>query len=83
MANYRYELRESSGQIRVGLIEANSTTDAAQILRARGGYILSLMEISKAGKRGLQNILAFKVQTGPTARDVLNFTRQLAIIKPV
>jgi len=80
MPNYRYELRETTGQVSTGIIAANSTSAAAQMLRAQGGYILSLLELGEAGKRGMNNILSFKVQLGPSNKDVLNFTRQLAVM---
>jgi len=80
MPNYRYELRETSGQVSTGIIAANSTSAAAQMLRAQGGYILSLLELGEAGKRGMNNILSLKVQLGPSHKDVLNFTRQLAVM---
>jgi type IV pilus assembly protein PilC len=80
MSNFRYELRQSSGQVSAGVIAANSSTAAAQMLRAQGGYILSLLEVKDAGKSGLNSILSFKVQTGPSAKDVLNFTQQMAVM---
>jgi len=80
MPNFRYELRQNSGQVSAGVIAANTSTAAAQMLRAQGGYILSLLEVRDAGKSGLNSILSFKVQTGPSAKDVLNFTQQLAVM---
>ncbi|MCK4629000.1 MAG: type II secretion system F family protein [Sedimentisphaerales bacterium] len=80
MPNFRYELRQSSGQVSAGVIAANTSTAAAQMLRAQGGYILSLLEVRDTGKSGLNSILSFKVQTGPSAKDVLNFTQQMAVM---
>jgi len=80
MPNYRYELKQSSGQIASGVIAAQSTTVAAQMLRAQGGYVLSLVEIAGKKVGTLRDILSFKVQMGPSAKDVLNFTSQLAVM---
>ncbi|MBN1764956.1 MAG: type II secretion system F family protein [Sedimentisphaerales bacterium] len=80
MANFRYELRQTTGQVTSGVIAANNSGAAAQMLRAQGGYILSLLEVKNAKKKGLDGLLSFKVQTGPSAKDVLNFTRQLAVM---
>ena len=80
MPNYNYELRQSTGQVTSGVIAANNSVAAAQLLRAQGGYILSLNELVQESKKGLERLLAFKVQTGPSAKDILNFTRQLAVM---
>jgi len=80
MANYRYELRQNSGQITKGVIAAASSSAAAQVLRAKGGYILSLAEAREQKSGGLRSLLSFNVQTGPSAKDVLNFTSQLAVM---
>ena len=80
MPNYNYELRQSTGQVTSGVIAANNSIAAAQLLRAKGGYVLSLNELAQESKKGLERLLAFKVQMGPSAKDVLNFTRQLAVM---
>ena len=79
MPNYRYELRQSSGQVSSGVIAAESVQTASQALRAQGGYILSLnAAVEKAN--ALQGLLSFRVQMGPSAKDVLGFTSQLAVM---
>lgn len=80
MSNYRYELRQNTGQVTTGVIAAQSSGAAAQMLRAQGGYILSLVEVAEKKAAGLQNILSIKIQRGPSARDVVNFTNQLAVM---
>ena len=80
MPNYRYELKSASGQINAGVIAAGSITAATQMLRSQGGYILSLAAVAKSQGGGLQKLLSFNVQTGPSAKDVMNFTSQLAVM---
>ncbi len=80
MANYYYELRQNNGQVVKGMIAAESSGAAAQALRAQGGYILSLSEAVAKKRSGLQSLLEFNVQMGPSAKDVLNFTNQLAVM---
>ncbi len=78
MPNFRYEIRQTTGQVNTGVIAADSSTAAAQMLRAQGAYILSLMEDGRAGK--LKNVLSLRIDTPPGDKDVLNFTRQLAVM---
>ena len=80
MPSYRYELQQSSGQINTGVIAAESAGVAAQMLRDRGGYVLSVAEANDAGNSLVKRILAFEPQLGPSAKDVLNFTSQLAVM---
>jgi type IV pilus assembly protein PilC len=80
MPNFRYEMRQASGQVTAGVIAAESTLAASQMLRSQGGYILSLVEMTAAKSRGLQSLLALNIQFGPSMKDVLNFTSQLAVM---
>jgi type IV pilus assembly protein PilC len=80
MANFKYELKLPTGQINTGVMAAETVGAAAQLLRNQGGYILSLQELASTRARGLQGLLALNIQTGPSAKDVLNFTSQLAVM---
>ena len=80
MPNYRYELRQASGQVSAGIVAAESLTAATQMLRSQGAYILSLSAVAGEKTRGLQGLLSLSVQLGPSAKDVLNFTNQLAVM---
>lgn len=80
MPSYRYQLRTSGGEITTGVLSAASAMEAAQSLRQQGGQVLQL---TPAG--GEQRTLADKLKflnysSGPSARDVLNFTTQLAVM---
>jgi len=80
MPNYRYELRQSTGQVTAGIIAAESMTAASDMLRSQGAYILALSAVASDKTKGLRNILEFNVQLGPSTKDVLNFTSQLAVM---
>jgi len=80
MPNYRYEIRQPSGQVNAGVIAAANPSAASQMLRGQGGYILTLSELAATKRQGLQGLLALNIQTGPSAKDVLNFTSQLAVM---
>ncbi|KPK77215.1 MAG: hypothetical protein AMJ79_04000 [Phycisphaerae bacterium SM23_30] len=80
MANYRYELRQTSGQLTSGVITADSLITATRMLRSQGGYILSLKAVMRPRTGGLQGLLSMNFQLGPSAKDILNFTSQLAVM---
>ncbi|MCH9022325.1 MAG: type II secretion system F family protein, partial [Planctomycetes bacterium] len=80
MPNYRYELKQTTGKVSAGVIAASSTMEAANSLRSQGGYILSLTEVAVKKVRGLQGLLAINIQAGPSQKDVLHFTSQLAVM---
>jgi len=80
MPNYRYELRQTTGQLASGVIAAESLASATQQLRSQGAYILSLKAMVRQRSGGLNNVLSMNFQLGPSAKDVLNFTSQLAVM---
>ncbi|MCF7957888.1 MAG: type II secretion system F family protein [Phycisphaerae bacterium] len=80
MANYHYEMKQNSGQVVSGVINAPNSSAAAQMIRAQGGYVLSLSEEVNKKVKGLSSLLEVNVQRGPNAKDVLNFTNQLAVM---
>jgi type IV pilus assembly protein PilC len=77
MPTYRYELKSPIGKITAGLLSAGSLEAASQQLRDRGGYIMQLAPAeTRTNKRGF----SLNVQFGPSAKDVRNFTSQLAVM---
>ncbi len=80
MANYQYEMKQASGQVVSGVISAADSSAAAQMIRAQGGYVLSLTEEVNKKVSGLKGLLQLNVQRGPNAKDVLNFTSQLGVM---
>jgi type IV pilus assembly protein PilC len=80
MPNYRYEIKQTSGQVSSGVLKAESVMAATQSLRSQGGYILSLTAMATQKSQGLQKLLSLNVQLGPSTKDVLVFTNQLAVM---
>lgn len=78
MPNYRYESRNAQGQVGSGAIAAANLSAASQLLRDRGLFILSLIPVDdrKTRKRSLN----VNVNFGPSAKDIQNFTSQLAVM---
>lgn len=77
MPSYRYEAKNSAGKVTTGTVVAANLNAASRQLRERGEYILALQPIDghRAGKKG-KIVLSF----GPGAKDVHNFTSQLAVM---
>ncbi|MBS3735016.1 MAG: type II secretion system F family protein [Phycisphaerae bacterium] len=79
MASFKYELRETSGRISSGVIDAQSVEDATAALRDQGGFVLNVAPAGTA-----QNILdalhSVNIQSGPGLKDVYNFTNQLGVM---
>ena len=77
MPTYRYESRTSAGKVNAGLMDAPDLAAASQQIRARGEYILTLAPAESAAKKSGLN---FSINFGPSAKDVQNFTSQLAVM---
>jgi type IV pilus assembly protein PilC len=77
MPTYRYEAKSSAGQVTGGVLTAGSLAAASQQLRERGQFILNLAPADSAkSAKGMQ----FSFHFGPGAKDVRNFTTQLAVM---
>ena len=78
MPTYRYEARGAGGKVTSGVLAAPDLGSASQQLRARGEYILSILPAGgEVAKKGLGSI---SFSFGPSAKDVQNFTSQLAVM---
>ncbi|MEM1353793.1 MAG: type II secretion system F family protein [Planctomycetota bacterium] len=81
MPTYRYQMRNSGGQMTAGTIAAESALGAAQQLRNQGNTVLSLTPIKNANARSFAETLkALNYSSGPSQKDVLGFTTQLAVM---
>src|SRR6478672_8023296 len=78
MPTYRYETKNAAGQVTAGVISAANLAAASAQIRARGEYILALAPAEEPGKT--KKALSFSISLGPGARDVQNFTSQLAVM---
>ena len=78
MPTYRFELKQSNGAITQGVLNAASLAAASQELRSHGGYIIALAPADSG--RGAKKALNINISFGPGAKDVHNFTSQLAVM---
>ena len=81
MPQYRYQARQSSGQVQAGVLAAESAAAAATILRNQGSHVLQLVPMqSGSGARGNSLAAILNYSSGPSQKDVLDFTTQLAVM---
>ncbi|MCC6228671.1 MAG: type II secretion system F family protein [Phycisphaerales bacterium] len=79
--NYRYQVRNSAGQVQSGSLSADSASGAAAALRAQGLHVMSLSAIAGGdGGGGLMEKLRDLNAGKPNQRHVLDFTTQLAVM---
>ncbi|MBL8761596.1 MAG: type II secretion system F family protein [Phycisphaerae bacterium] len=79
--NYRYQVRNSAGQVQSGTLSADSASGAAAALRAQGLHVMSLsMLAGNDGGGGLGEKLRDLNAGKPNQRHVLDFTTQLAVM---
>src|SRR5688500_1371777 len=77
MPTYRYETRSQAGKVQSGFLNAPDLAAASQQLRQRGEYIIALAPADGRGKGGSLNM---SFSFGPSAKDIQNFTSQLAVM---
>lgn len=81
MPNYRYQMRTSGGETSVGILAAENALAAAQALRSQGNTVLQLTPINAGSAKSLaEKLKALNYTSGPSQRDILNFTTQLAVM---
>lgn len=80
MPNYRYEVRDPSGQTLAGVVEATSLLDATALARAQGGFLVSIAPVAGGVVGALGRLRSVSVEFGPSLRDVMAFTSQLAVM---
>jgi len=77
MPTYRYEVKSAGGKASAGVLNAPNLAAAAQQLRDRGEYIITLAPADGPAKKKGFNL---NVSFGPSQKDVQNFTSQLAVM---
>lgn len=77
MPTYRYEARDSSGKVSVGVLAAPSLAGAGEQLRTRGLFIVQLAPTEDGRKKAGMNL---QLGFGPGAKDIQAFTSQLAVM---
>src|SRR4051812_16188987 len=76
MPTYKYESKNAAGKVSTGVLSAANLAAASQQLRARGEFILALQPADAGGGKSA----GFSLTFGPSARDIQNFTSQLAVM---
>ncbi len=80
MPQYRYQARHNSGQVRAGVLAADNVTTAAAILRSQGHHVLQLIPVRSGRGQFAGKLRALNYSSGPSQKDVLDFTTQLAVM---
>ena len=81
MPTYRYELQQESGDMLIGQIAAQTAAGAAQAIATRGGRIVRLVPLKNVETSILKKFWAImNTGNGPSKRDILDFTTQLAVM---
>ncbi len=81
MPTYRYELQQENGELLVGQIAAQSASGAAGAIQQRGGRVIRLVPLNTTQSGVLRKIWAIlNTGNGPSKRDILDFTTQLAVM---
>jgi type IV pilus assembly protein PilC len=78
MPTYRYESKNAAGKVTSGILQAADLGAASAQLRSRGEYILALAPADANKSKG--GLASFSLSFGPSAKDVCNFTGQLAVM---
>jgi len=80
MPHFRYELQTNDGRTSAGVIAANDVQEASRMLRAQG-RILRLRADSRAGGKSLvEKLKDLNHTSGPSMKDILGFTTELAVM---
>ena len=82
MPQYRYQARLSTGRLQGGVLSADSAAAAATLLRSQGQHVLKLVPLQGTGSSDLMKriVASLNWSSGPTAKEVLDFTSQLAVM---
>lgn len=80
MPAYRYQVRSSSGQTVVGVLESQSAASAAAVLRQQGNEVLGLTPVAAANRAQLLEKIKDLNSGKPSLKHVLDFTTQLAVM---
>jgi len=80
MPSYRYELKDGTGHLLTGVIQAPSLLEATSLARAQGGYVVNIAPLAGGVAGAMDRLRSFSVELGPGLRDVLAFTNQLSVM---
>ena len=78
--HYRFQARNARGELVAGVLAAESVACAAQALRARGDHVVQLVPMVAAGDDLRAALRKLNYSSGPSQKDILDFTTQLAVM---
>jgi len=78
MPHFRYQL-DAGGTISAGVISATTAEEAGRQLRGKG-RVVSIQATNEKQKTLGEKLKALNHTSGPSQRDILNFTTQLAVM---
>ena len=79
MPQYRYQARNGTGGVEDGALAAVDAATAAAMLRGKGLHVMQLAPaVGGSGLRNLSSVLNWS--SGPSKKDILDFTTQLAVM---
>ncbi|MEC8560197.1 MAG: type II secretion system F family protein [Planctomycetota bacterium] len=80
MPQYRYQARAARGRTQTGVLVAQDAATAAAMIRSQGHHVLQLTPTSM-GRADIKGVLRrLNYSSGPTQKDILDFTTQLAVM---
>jgi type IV pilus assembly protein PilC len=80
MPQYRYQARQASGQVQAGVLSAENAAAAAALLRSQGSHVLQLVPVGASGAQIGAKLKALNYSSGPSQKDILDFTTQMAVM---
>ncbi|MHC5028935.1 MAG: type II secretion system F family protein [Planctomycetota bacterium] len=80
MPQYRYQSKHTSGQIQAGTLVADNASAAAGMLRSQGHHVMQLAPTQNARAQVGNSLKTLNYSSGPSQRDILDFTTQLAVM---
>ena len=80
MPQYKFQVQTNDGRVTAGVLAAENAMNAADLLRAQGHKVLGLAPIENVASNALAKLRALNYSSGPSSKDILNFTTQLAVM---
>lgn len=79
MKSFKYETLDASGQGDSGIIQAASRAEAEELLQSRGN-VVTLTPVGRSPLEFLNHLRTMRFESGPSRKDVMMFTTQLAVM---
>ncbi len=79
MQSYKYEIQGPANRVLGGVVQARNLGEATAMLRGRG-YLLNLSPAGGPANQFLARLQALNFELGPSLKDVMSFTNQLAVM---